>query len=173
VKLTACHERLEDLRNDNERVVVFARFRPEVEAIRRVGVRAGLPTHVLRGGVGREDRDKARRQFQTQAGPSLFVAQIQSGGLGITLHASAEVIFYSVTYALDDYIQACDRVHRIGQTRNVTYQHLSAVNTIDLDIYAALRNKHDLMSMITGSKVGRMKLARSLAKNLGVDFNQP
>ena len=113
VKMKTCRDLLEDLFDKDERVVVFARFRPEVQAICDLGTGLRVSTYRLDGSVGREDRDASRRAFQAKAGPSLFVAQIQSGGLGITLHKSSQVIFYSVTYALDDYIKACDRVHRI------------------------------------------------------------
>jgi SNF2 family DNA or RNA helicase len=150
-KMIACEERLEDLWNNDERVVVFARFRPEVSAIAELGLQGGVKTYVLGGNTRREDRDDFRRSFQAKRGPSLFVAQIQTGGLGITLHSSAEVLFYSVTYALDDYIQACDRVHRIGQTRNVRYQHLVGVNTVDVDIYRSLREKGDILKTIMGT----------------------
>jgi len=149
-KLRACQERLEDLWDDDERVVCFARFRAEVQAVADFGIRSRIPTYVLSGAVRREERDAARRRFQTEVGPSLFVAQIQTGGLGITLHSSAEVIFYSVTYALDDYIQACDRVHRIGQTRNVRYQHLVVPSSVDADIYANLQGKKNMMAEIMG-----------------------
>jgi SNF2 family DNA or RNA helicase len=165
-KLNAARERLEDLWDADERVVVFARFRPEVRALADLGVRAGVDTYVLSGDTRRDERDSYRRQFQAKAGPSLFVAQIQTGGLGITLHAAAEVLFYSVTYALDDYIQACDRVHRIGQSRPVRYQHLVARNTIDLDIYAALRQKQSIMDLVMGSP---KSLAKSIARSLDID----
>lgn len=169
VKMDTCRGLLEDLFEQDERVVIFARFRAEVVAICELGAQFRVPTYRLDGTVGRADRDTARRLFQTKPGPSLFVAQIQSGGLGITLHSSAEVIFYSVTYALDDYLQACDRVHRIGQDRPVRYQHLVAANTIDLDIYQSLQDKNDLMSTIMGSPKDRAKLVSSLAQSLNID----
>lgn len=165
-KIDATRERLEDLWNDDERVVVFARFRPEVGAIADLGVRSGVPTYVLSGDTRQQDRDRFRRDFQAKAGPSLFVAQIQTGGLGITLHSAAEVIFYSVTHALDDYIQACDRVHRIGQKRPVRYQHIVARRSIDLDIYANLRAKKNIMDTVMHKPKA---LARSLGRNLGID----
>lgn len=164
-KINAAEERLEDLWNDDERVVVFARFKPEVQALADIGVRWGVPTHIIRGGVGPRERNEARRKFQTGDGPSLFVAQIQAGGLGITLHAAAEVLFYSVTYNLADYIQACARIHREGQVRNVRYQHLVGRSTVDLDIYAALRAKQDIMDLVMKKP---QALARSIAKNLGI-----
>lgn len=168
-KMVAAAERMEDVFDDDEKLVVFARFRPEVRALGELGARLKVPTHVLIGGQGRAERDASRREFQAAKGKRLFVAQIQTGGLGITLHSAHEVLFYSVTYALDDYIQACDRVHRIGQTHAVRYQHLTATATIDLDIYGALRTKNDLMGTIMGTPKGRRVLMMSLAKNLGID----
>lgn len=149
-KLTALRDILEDRFNEEDRVVVFARFLPEVESISQMGAEFKVPTYVLRGSVRQSDRDVARRKFQTTPGPSLFVAQIQTGGLGITLHASHEAIFYSTTYALDDRIQAEDRIHRIGQVSAVTYRDLVARGTVDLDIYAALRAKKNVMDQIMG-----------------------
>lgn len=166
-KIDACEERMEDLWNDDQRVVVFARFKPELDAITALGTRHKIPTYVVRGGVGRQERDEARRQFQAKGGPSLFIAQIQAGGLGITLHSSHEVIFYSVTQAYDDYKQATDRVHRSGQRNPVRYQHLVATSTVDIDIYANLRAKKNMMDVIMSPR-GRRELVSSLAKNLGL-----
>jgi len=165
-KLVASRERLEDLWNSDERVVVFARFRPEVQALYDFGLRSGVPTHVVRGGQGRRERDDARRRFQTESGPSLFVAQIQSGGLGITLHKARQGMFYSVTHALDDYEQAYRRIRRGGQVHRQRFQHLVGVNTIDIDIYANLRGKKNLMDIIMKEPTA---LARSLATQLGID----
>lgn len=150
-KLDAMRGLLEDRLEQEDRVVAFARFLPEVDAIYQMGSKFGFKTYVLRGSVRQSDRDLARREFQASPGPSLFVAQIQTGGLGITLHASHEAIFYSTTYAYDDYYQACKRIHRSGQSHTVTYRHLVARGSIDLDIYAALRRKKTIMEQIMGT----------------------
>jgi len=168
VKIKSAQERLEDEWNGNERVVTFARFRPEVQALTDFGLRSGVPTYMLAGGVRRQDRDDMRRRFQAEDGPSVFIAQIQTGGLGITLHKAAEVLFYSVTHSLDDYIQACDRVHRIGQDRPVRYQHLVGVKTIDIDIYAALRQKKRIQDIVM---MNPKKFAAKLAKDLDLGFD--
>lgn len=167
-KLAACADAMGDLWNADERVVVFARFKPELDAITAVGTKHKIPTYVVRGGVGRKERDIARRAFQAKPGPSLFLAQIQAGGLGIPLHPAAEVLFYSVTYAYDDYKQACDRVHGPGAASIIRYQHLVARRSVDLDIYARLQRKQDLMALIM-TPSGRKAMVTSLAKNLGID----
>lgn len=159
-KIDATRDLLEDLFDADERVVIFARFRAEVGAIADLGARFKVPTYVLSGATRRTDRDDFRRDFQAKAGPSLFVSQIQTGSLGITLHSSHEVIFYSVTYALDDYIQACDRVHRSGQQYKVTYRHLVARGTVDLDLYANLKAKKQMMDMVMANPKSFAKMLR-------------
>lgn len=162
-KLFTCHERLENLWNDDERVVVFARFIPEVAAIGRFGVRSGVDTYSLSGVTRPEDRTNRRRKFQTRPGPSLFIAQIQAGGLGIPLHASHEVLFYSVTYSYDDYFQAFSRTRGPLQKKTMRYQHLVVPNSIDTDIYSNLQMKQGLVDSIMKSP---KKYARRLEKRL-------
>lgn len=166
-KMDTCAERLENLFDADEKVVVFARFKPEVQGIYDLGARFKVPSYVLRGGVGRAERDQARRDFQAGKGRALFVAQIAAGGLGITLHSARQGIFYSVSYALDEFIQAQKRLQRRGQSRTVRYQYLTARRTVDLDIYQRLKAKKSMMDLIMTPK-GRALLAQSLAKNLGL-----
>lgn len=150
VKLDALSDRIEEVHEMGDKVVVVARYLPELEAIEALSRDRGFETYVIRGGMKREERDDKRRAFQATSSPALVAIQIQTGGLGITLHAAAQAIFYSTTFALDDYIQACDRIHRIGQDKPVIYRHLVARNTVDTDIYSALRRKKKVMDVIMG-----------------------
>jgi SNF2 family DNA or RNA helicase len=150
-KLHSAWERLENLWNDDERVVVFCRFLPELRALSHFGIRSGVSTYSLSGATRREDRDVRRRRFEAKAGPSVFISQIQTGGLGISLAAAAEVIFYSVTYSYDDYYQASRRIRGPKQTRTMRYQHLVVPNSIDTDIYSNLKMKQGLLDSIMGN----------------------
>lgn len=169
-KITAFDDLAQESWDGSEPLVVFARYKPELDALTEVGARHKVPTYVVRGGIGREERDKARRTFQAKAGPSLFVGQIQASGLGVPLHRSHETVFYSVTLAYDDYKQALDRTQGTGQESDtVRYRTLVASHTIDVDIYDNLKRKEDAQSLLMTSK-GRAKLAKSLASNLGIDW---
>jgi SNF2 family DNA or RNA helicase len=162
-KLKVAADLLEDLTDDGQRVVVFARFIPEVLALADIGKRLKVRTYTLYGATRREDRDHIRRQFQTKKAPAIFVAQISTGGLGITLHAAHEVLYYSTTYSLEDWVQSADRVHRIGQTEKVTYRTLIAEGTVEEDIYAALRAKKKILRMIMKDpKILKRRLSRDV-----------
>lgn len=149
-KLNATREILEDLYEAGEKCVVFARFLAEVDGIARVGKKIGYRTFVLSGATPRAQRPEDVRAFQQAREPCLFVAQTQTGGLSITLTGAHEAIFYSPPLPLDDYIQCCDRVHRIGQEKKVRYRHIVARETVDLEIYQRLKDKREVMALIMG-----------------------
>src|SRR5690606_42120406 len=54
---------------------------------------------------------------------------------------SSDLIFYSTGYSLNDYEQAKARIHRIGQTKKVTYIHLIAQDTVDQEVVMALADR--------------------------------
>jgi SNF2 family DNA or RNA helicase len=78
--------------------------------------------------------------------------QIQAGGLGIDLTRSCYCFFYSLGSSLGDYEQAKSRLHRQGQTRNVTYYHILALcdgqKTADHKVYRALDRKENVAQAV-------------------------
>lgn len=150
-KLLNTQDHVENLLEDSEKVVIFARFRPELAELERRMKKLGVPVYVVKGGVKRVERDAAWRTFQKLREPQIFLGQIASGGLGIQLQSAHECVHYSVSYVLDEYIQSSDRLHRQGQTEAVMYRQPVARGTADYDVYAALRAKQDIMKVIMGN----------------------
>lgn len=146
-KLEAFKDVLEDLKDAGKQVVIFTRFRPEVEAIAKVAGELGLTTFTLTGGTSMEARGRGIRDFQ-EGRTQVFVAQIATGGLGITLTAADTAIFYSADFSLANYDQAKARLHRIGQKRSVTYIHLVVKGSIDEEVIRRLAKKQDLARLV-------------------------
>jgi len=131
----------------DKKVVIFARFIPEVEGIAKIS--GGLKRHYVTLTGATLDRGSTIEKFQNDPETTVFIAQIQTGSLGITLTAADTVIFYSTTFGYADYEQARARIHRVGQTAtSVTYIHLITKNTIDEDILEALREKRDVAQYV-------------------------
>ena len=162
-KLTAVRELLEDLPND-KKVVIFARFIPEVTALMEVTKELGIKAVKLTGEVDNRERGNIIKQFQTDSSIRVFIAQIQTGGLGITLTAGSVGIFYSTTFSFSDYEQAKARMHRIGQHNPVTYIHLVTGGTIDEEIIQALRDKEEMAEKVLAQRLVRRAMI-SLEKN--------
>lgn len=122
--------------------VIWCSFLEELRAVADL-VRKRGEVRMFHGAVANKERDDAIDWFQQRGPrePAYFLATPQSGGTGITLTAADTEIFFSRTYKLTDYLQAIDRLHRIGQTRKVTIINLVAEATVDRKVGSALERK--------------------------------
>jgi SNF2 family DNA or RNA helicase len=123
-------------------VVVFARFKADLQAIGEVAAKLGRRYGELSGGR----RDGVTEGGKLTPGVSVLGVQLQAGGVGIDLTASAVAVFYSLDFRLADYLQSRKRVHRPGQTQRVTYVHLLAEDTIDRAVFGSLRRREDAVT---------------------------
>ena len=148
-KLDALADILEDyVQEAGQKLVVFARFRPEIAAICQLLEQRGIRYGRIDGEVPMDQRGAVVEEFQHDPGVKVFVAQIQTAGLGITLHAASAAVFYSLDFNYANYAQALARIHRIGQAQPVTYIHLLAEHTVDDQVLDALERKEDLARTI-------------------------
>ena len=136
---------LEDLREGQEKVIIFARFKWEMNTIQNeLGV-----TLAIRGGVSHQRRKEVVRIFRTSKDPVVLLIQIAAGeALDGLQDDCSHAIFYSTDYSWDHYVQARGRLDRIGQDTPITFYHLHMVSTIDKLVYQALRQKKNLEKMV-------------------------
>jgi SNF2 family DNA or RNA helicase len=78
-----------------------------------------------------EDRVTAIERFQNDHTIRLFVGNAAAAGAGITLTAAHHAIYESFSNQAAHYMQSVDRIHRRGQTHDVTYHVLITRNTIE------------------------------------------
>jgi SNF2 family DNA or RNA helicase len=95
-----------------------------------------------------KDRQEQVSRFQYDPDCMVFVGQIATAGLGITLTAASTMVFYSLDYSMSNFEQTKARIHRVGQKNGCTYIYLIAKGTVDSKILTALRNKADLAKML-------------------------
>lgn len=148
-KLDALDDIIEDyVLSEGRKLVIFARFLSEIDAIEELLKRKNIQYRVITGAVKLEDRGEIVDDFQTNPKTMVFLAQTQTAGLGITLHAASVAVFYSLGYNYADYQQALARIHRKGQHHPCTYVHLIADRTVDSKIMEALDKKGDIAKKI-------------------------
>ena len=144
-KLDAISEIVQEVVVDGEKkLVIFARFLPEVKAICEMLGTQNIRHEVIYGEIPQETRGEIVQRFQHDPDIMVFVAQIQTAGLGITLHAASTAVFYSADYNYANYAQAMARIHRIGQKQPCTYINLISRGTVDENIQKALQTKGNL-----------------------------
>ena len=141
-KLSAMEDILDSAVAEGQKLVIIARFLPEIRAICKELDGRGLRYACITGEV--QDRAAQVAQFQNDPDVLAFVGQIATAGLGLTLTAASTMVFYSLDYSMSNYEQAKARIHRVGQRNPCTYIHLIAKGTVDEKVLTALRNKADL-----------------------------
>jgi SNF2 family DNA or RNA helicase len=147
-KREALRELLESL--DDKPVVIFARFLWEIGQCAGVAGKLERSARIISGTQDPYSRAESVKMFRSGKVNTL-ICQIATGGLGIDLSVAQYAIFYSLDYSSDHYIQARDRLHRIGQENPVTYYHLIMDKTIDGMILRALRNHRKVSDLILSS----------------------
>lgn len=139
-KRAALEDWLEDLPS-TEPVVVFCRFRCDLEDVEALSRKLGRPYAEVSG------EQKTLEQWQAGDATILGV-QMQSGGVGIDLTRSSYCVYYSLGFSLGDYEQSLARLRRPGQQKCVRYYHLVASGTVDEDVYKALRERRNVVESV-------------------------
>lgn len=145
-KLDALADIIDSVMEQGRKIVVMARFVPELNDIEALLQKKNIGYATVRGGV--KDRAGEVRRFQTDDNCTVFVGQIAAAGLGITLTAASIMVFYSLDYSMSNFDQAKARIHRVGQNYNCHYIYLACTGTVDRKILRSLRGKIDLARML-------------------------
>lgn len=130
---------------DNEKVLIFAKYTHEIKDIVRMisekyGEGAAVPFY---GEVKHQERDENLEKFNGAA--RFMVANKVCAGLGLNLQFCRNVVFYSNDWDYATRIQAEDRVHRIGQDKEVRILDLYTADSLDERILKCLDRKESLL----------------------------
>lgn len=141
-KLDALADLVDGAVADGRKIVVIARFVPEIHAIGKMLEKKKIRYAQISGEI--KDRDEQIAAFQNDPDVPVFIGQIATAGLGITLTAASLMVFYSLDYSMSNYEQTRARIHRVGQKNECTYIHLVARGTVDEKVLKALHDKANL-----------------------------
>lgn len=161
-KAKVCIEKLTDLVDAGEKVVVFAHFRPDLDILEELAGKAlpkATPIYRIDGSTPKGRRMEYRTGFRDHEGAAVFLAQMRTMSLGVNeLVVSSYGIVYSMSERRDDLDQALDRLDRQGQTRPVTIYHLTVPDSVDELLLDGHRAKLDLEKAITTTDDARRYL---------------
>jgi superfamily II DNA or RNA helicase len=145
-KLDALLERLEELRDEGQQVLVFSQFVSLLELIRTRLAAAGIAHLMLTGRT--ENRAELVDTFQTDRSQTVFLLSLKAAGFGLNLTAASYVILCDPWWNPAVEAQAIDRTHRIGQTQPVVAYRLVAADTVEQKILAMQREKAALAAAV-------------------------
>lgn len=125
------------------RMVVFAKYRAQINAIQEALTDAGYHTWTLAGDT--KDRKEVIRQANELDGVLICQAQISAGW---EVKPTPVMIFASRTYSWVDYDQALGRIQRADAIKKNLYINLVARGGVDEAVDRALLNKQDFNERI-------------------------
>lgn len=144
-KYTRLIEILEEIFNNNRKVLVFTSFRKMIDLMmcdfsRRYGVFCGR----IDGGVPVEDRQNIVDIFSEIDRPGVLILNTKAGGTGLNITAANYVIHYNPEWNPATEDQATGRSFRHGQSRTVFVHKLFYENSIEEVIQERLERKREM-----------------------------
>lgn len=129
------------------KVVVFTNFTEELELIANHYGKVAVKHN---GVMSTKNKQISVDSFQENDKIKVFVGNIKSAGVGITLTQGTVVIFNSFDWVSGNNEQAEDRCFRIGQSNNVNVYYQLFEDTISTKMWDVLRDKKDIINTILG-----------------------
>ena len=130
---------------NGHKVVVFCCFDKELysiyEAFKDIAV-------YHNGKLSMANKEKSVVEFQNNPNVKVFVGNIISSGVGITLTASDVCIFNNFDYVPGNNAQAMDRIHRLNQTKDVTVYFQTFENTFYTKMLELVNGKQEIINNI-------------------------
>ena len=128
-----------------EQVIVFCTYKGEIALFKEHFPDSAF----IYGGQSTDEQEREINDFKSNKKRLLF-ANIKASKYGLTFTNCSYVIYYSLSYSLDDMYQSEERIHRIGQDKICNYIYLMAEKTTDKRVYDAIRKKQSLNDMVYG-----------------------
>lgn len=145
---------LKRLRAENHRVLLFAQMTKMLNILEDYMNYRKYRYLRLDGSSTIMDRRDMVRDFQLRSDIFVFLLSTRAGGLGINLTAADTVIFYESDWNPTLDLQAMDRAHRLGQTKDVTVYRLICKETVEEKILQRASQKSTVQQLVmTGGHV--------------------
>jgi SNF2 family DNA or RNA helicase len=147
-KLRAMESRLEDLMEADEKVVIGALFKTDINRIEDMCKRMKIPTFVIKGGMKHDERERSRLGFPRVSGGAVFIGQPAAAGEGIDLSCASILQWYSLTPSWVNFRQFSDRIAL--SDKPTFHEFFIARGSIDELMYETLLEDGDIgKKMIT------------------------
>ncbi len=128
------------------KALIFSRFRADLDAIEKA---LGDSAVSYRGGMGDEEKELSKKRFMEDPSVKFFIGQPRTAGIGHTLTAASNVIFYSNDPSLRFREECEKRAHRKGQkAERLFIWDLVASGTHDARVIQNLQEKKDVANEI-------------------------
>lgn len=150
---------LEDEIERQDKVVIYAQYRWEIELIESRYKHFNIAS--VYGGNNAKTNLKNIKDFIEKPEVRLIVLHPKSAAHGITFTMAHYMVFYSISYSAEDDYQCIKRIERAGQKNAMFIYYLLCKDSIDEPIYSTVQVKsHNQEELIEQKDVDQTLVAR-------------
>lgn len=146
-KITYTTELIDKYLELDKKIIVFTNFTLPLDTLYEKYKKISV---ILDGRMSKDKRQYSVDKFQNDDKIKLFIANIKSGGVGITLTKAEVVIMNDLSFVPSDHSQAEDRSYRYGQKNSVLIYYPIFENTIEMNVYNILQRKKSIIETVMG-----------------------
>ena len=137
---------VEDLLNKGEKVFIICCFDEEVYGLKD---HFGDKSVIFNGKMNEKAKAKAVDLFNNDDNIKIFIGQINACRVGINLNKSCHIaVFQNMDFTDADFSQACDRIFRIGSTKNAEIYLQYYKDTIYEHMMEIMAKKKDIADTV-------------------------
>lgn len=163
-KMVVLDKLLSRLQKNGSRVLIFSQMSRLLDILEDYCVFREYKYCRIDGGTAHEDRIAAIDEYNKPGSEKfVFLLTTRAGGLGINLTTADTVILYDSDWNPQADLQAMDRAHRIGQTKQVVVYRFVTDNAIEEKVLERAAQKLRLDQLVI--QQGRAQIAAKAAAN--------
>lgn len=125
----------------DDKIVVFSLFTKMLDIVEFVAEHEGWECRRYQGGMSMADREAALEAVRGNNNGVILLVSIMTGSLGLNLTFANRVICTDLWWNPGIELQAFDRVHRLGQTKEVEVLRFVTGRTIETRLLGLQRSK--------------------------------
>lgn len=163
-------ELLKRFKENGDRTLIFSQFTMVMDILEHVLETLHMGFFRLDGRTSVEDRQSILDAFYEQVDIPVFLLSTKAGGAGINLACANKVIIFDSSFNPQEDVQAENRAHRVGQTREVEVIRLVTKDTIEEQIYALGQTKLALDQAVAGDDPSESKKSEEVGMKVVEDM---
>ncbi|PQE20827.1 snf2 family helicase atpase protein [Rutstroemia sp. NJR-2017a BBW] len=151
-KVAALVELVKKYKENGDRVLIFSQFSLVLDILEAVLNSSSITYTRIDGSTKIDERQAYIERFRDDTDITAFLLTTKAGGTGINLMYANKVIIFDGGFNPQDDVQAENRAHRVGQTRDVEVVRLVTRGTIEEAIWKMGRSKLMLDGRVAGEE---------------------
>ncbi|KZT24992.1 hypothetical protein NEOLEDRAFT_1156494 [Neolentinus lepideus HHB14362 ss-1] len=155
-KMLALVEQLKEAEIAGDKTICYSQWTSMLDLVEMVFNRYGIRSLRYDGKMDRESREKSLSTFKKNGGPKVMLISTKCGGVGLNLVSANRVVNMDLSWNFATESQAYDRVHRLGQEKEVFVKRLIVKDTIEERMLKLQALKTDLANAALGEGTGNL-----------------